>query len=124
VRACLLRTCLRLAHRCIAFTWRALGSCLQAAISHAWLHAHLLPRGRSGTGMHLTRQVRTQAGKVLARCCRVVVILASVLVFRNPMLLETKVCTGVALAGVFAYSQVKRLRGNGGGGKKAKVATT
>ena len=42
--------------------------------------------------------------------CRVVVIVASVVVFRNPMSLQTALCTLVALSGVFAYSQVKRLK--------------
>ena len=47
------------------------------------------------------------------RRCRVIVILASIIVFKNPMPLQTKVCTAIALSGVFAYSQVKRIRGDG-----------
>jgi solute carrier family 35, member E1 len=39
---------------------------------------------------------------------RVIVIVASVLFFRNPMGTQNMVGTGIALAGVFAYSQVKR----------------
>lgn len=39
---------------------------------------------------------------------RVIVIVASVLFFRNPMGTQNMVGTAVALAGVFAYSQVKR----------------
>lgn len=42
-------------------------------------------------------------------CCRVIVIVASVVVFKNPMSLQTKISTMVALAGVFAYSQAKRM---------------
>ena len=39
---------------------------------------------------------------------RVVVIASSILVFRNPVTQQNLVGTAVALAGVFAYSQVKR----------------
>jgi len=49
---------------------------------------------------------------------RVIVIIASVLVFKNPMSQQNMIGTAVALAGVFAYSQVKRMSG-----KKAKPAT-
>mmetsp|Transcript_4592 Transcript_4592/g.9924 ORF Transcript_4592/g.9924 Transcript_4592/m.9924 type:complete len:399 (+) Transcript_4592:48-1244(+) len=41
---------------------------------------------------------------------RVVVIVASVLVFRNPVSMQNAVGTAIALAGVFAYSQVKRMK--------------
>ena len=41
---------------------------------------------------------------------RVVVIVVSVLVFRNPMSQQAAISTGVALAGVAAYSQVKRFK--------------
>lgn len=47
----------------------------------------------------------TEAGGL----CRVIVIVASVIVFKNPMSMQTKISTMVALAGVFAYSQAKRL---------------
>lgn len=40
---------------------------------------------------------------------RVVVIVASVIFFQNPMSTQTKISTMVALLGVFAYSQVKRI---------------
>ena len=50
---------------------------------------------------------------------RVVVIFASVLFFGNPMSNQSKISTGVALAGVFAYSQVKRIRS---GAAKPKAA--
>jgi solute carrier family 35, member E1 len=46
----------------------------------------------------------------------VIVIIASVIVFQNPMSTQSKICTMIALAGVFAYSQAKRLTG------KAKAA--
>jgi len=42
---------------------------------------------------------------------RVIVIVASVIVFQNPMSRQNMLGTAVALAGVFAYSQVKRLSG-------------
>lgn len=58
------------------------------------------------TGEHLTN-VRTRSNVGCA--CRVVVIVASVIVFKNPMAMQTKISTMVALAGVFAYSQAKRL---------------
>lgn len=45
---------------------------------------------------------------------RVVVIASSILVFRNPVTQQNLVGTAIALAGVFAYSQVKR-----GAGKAA-----
>lgn len=48
---------------------------------------------------------------------RVIVIVASVIVFKNPMSQQNMIGTGIALAGVFGYSQVKRLSG------KKKVAT-
>jgi solute carrier family 35 protein E1 len=48
----------------------------------------------------------------------VIVIAASVIFFKNPMSLQSKVCTGIALAGVLAYSQVKRIR------KQVKKAAT
>jgi Triose-phosphate Transporter family len=41
--------------------------------------------------------------------CRVIVIVASVLFFRNAMSTQTAISTMVALLGVFAYSQAKRL---------------
>lgn len=50
---------------------------------------------------------------------RVIVIVASVLVFKNPMSQQNAIGTGVALAGVFLYSQIKRLTGKG----KAKAAS-
>lgn len=40
---------------------------------------------------------------------RVIVIVASVIVFQNPMSRQNMLGTTVALGGVFAYSQVKRL---------------
>ncbi|KDD75356.1 hypothetical protein H632_c725p0, partial [Helicosporidium sp. ATCC 50920] len=40
---------------------------------------------------------------------RVVVIVTSVLIFRNPVTPQNALGTGIALAGVFFYSQVKRL---------------
>jgi solute carrier family 35 protein E1 len=49
---------------------------------------------------------------------RVIVIVASVLFFRNPMGIQNMVGTAIALAGVFAYSQVKR----GQNAAAAKVA--
>ena len=49
---------------------------------------------------------------------RVIVIVASVLFFRNPMGTQNMVGTAIALAGVFAYSQVKR----GQNAAAAKVA--
>uniref|UniRef100_A0A7S3QP47 Sugar phosphate transporter domain-containing protein n=1 Tax=Dunaliella tertiolecta TaxID=3047 RepID=A0A7S3QP47_DUNTE len=45
---------------------------------------------------------------------RVAVIVASVLVFRNPMPLQNALGTAIALLGVFAYSQVKRSVGKAG----------
>jgi solute carrier family 35 protein E1 len=42
---------------------------------------------------------------------RVIVIVTSVIVFQNPMSRQNMIGTAVALAGVFAYSQVKRLSG-------------
>ena len=42
---------------------------------------------------------------------RVVVIVASVIAFRNPVSTVNGVGTAIALAGVFVYSQVKRLSG-------------
>lgn len=47
---------------------------------------------------------------------RVIVIVSSVIVFNHPMSQQNMIGTAVALAGVFAYSQVKRLTG------KAKAA--
>lgn len=47
---------------------------------------------------------------------RVIVIVSSVIVFNHPMSQQNMIGTGFALAGVFAYSQVKRLSG------KAKAA--
>ncbi|CAL8460892.1 g423 [Coccomyxa elongata] len=41
---------------------------------------------------------------------RVIVIVASVLFFQNPMGRQNMIGTGIALAGVFAYSQVKRIQ--------------
>jgi solute carrier family 35, member E1 len=43
---------------------------------------------------------------------RVVVIVASVLFFKNPISTQSAICTGVALVGVFAYSQAKRIFGS------------
>lgn len=40
---------------------------------------------------------------------RVVVIVASVIAFRNPVSAQNAIGTAVALAGVFFYSQVKRI---------------
>lgn len=40
---------------------------------------------------------------------RVIIIVASVIVFRNPVTTQNAIGTAVALAGVFVYSQVKRL---------------
>ncbi len=40
---------------------------------------------------------------------RVVVIASSILVFRNPVTSQNLIGTAIALAGVFAYSQVKRV---------------
>lgn len=48
---------------------------------------------------------------------RVVVIVASLVVFQNPVTRQNALGTAVALAGVFMYSQAKRF-----GGKKAKAA--
>lgn len=42
---------------------------------------------------------------------RVIVIVSSVIVFNHPMSQQNMIGTGIALAGVFAYSQVKRLAG-------------
>ena len=42
---------------------------------------------------------------------RVVVIVASVVAFRNPVSAVNGIGTAIALAGVFIYSQVKRLSG-------------
>ena len=42
---------------------------------------------------------------------RVVVIIASVIAFRNPVSAVNGIGTAIALAGVFIYSQVKRLSG-------------
>ena len=47
---------------------------------------------------------------------RVVVIVSSVIVFQTPVSMLNAIGTAVALSGVFAYSQVKRLAGK----KKAK----
>lgn len=47
---------------------------------------------------------------------RVVVIASSILVFRNPVTQQNLIGTAIALAGVFAYSQVKRIK------PKAKAA--
>ncbi|KAL4443710.1 hypothetical protein ABPG75_011447 [Micractinium tetrahymenae] len=41
---------------------------------------------------------------------RVVVIASSILVFRNPVTQQNLIGTAIALAGVFAYSQVKRIK--------------
>lgn len=41
---------------------------------------------------------------------RVVVIVVSVLFFRNPMTQQAAISTAVALAGVAAYSQAKRFK--------------
>lgn len=46
-------------------------------------------------------------------------IVASVVFLKNPMSIQSAACTGVALGGVFAYSQVKRIRGEQ---KKAAAA--
>ena len=43
---------------------------------------------------------------------RVVVIVASVFFFKNPISTQSAMFTGVALAGVFAYSQAKRIYGS------------
>jgi Triose-phosphate Transporter family len=43
---------------------------------------------------------------------RVVVIVAAVLFFKNPVTTQSMAFTGVALAGVFAYSQAKRIYGS------------
>lgn len=48
---------------------------------------------------------------------RVIVIIASVIIFQNPMSQQNMLGTGIALAGVFAYSQAKRA-----GGAKLKKA--
>ena len=40
---------------------------------------------------------------------RVIVIVASVIIFQNPMSQRNILGTGIALAGVFGYSQAKRL---------------
>lgn len=53
------------------------------------------------------------------RACRILVIVASVVFLKNPMSVQSAACTGVALGGVFAYSQVKRIRGEQ---KKAAAA--
>ncbi|DBA65780.1 hypothetical protein WJX79_001358 [Trebouxia sp. C0005] len=42
---------------------------------------------------------------------RVIVIVASVIVFQNPMSKQNMIGTGISLAGVFIYSQVKRMSG-------------
>lgn len=47
---------------------------------------------------------------------RVIVIVASVIVFRNPMSTQSKIGTAIALVGVFLYSQAKRIS------KKKKTA--
>lgn len=44
---------------------------------------------------------------------RVVVIVASVVVFKNPMSTQNAIGTTLALGGVFLYSQIKRLTGKG-----------
>ena len=49
---------------------------------------------------------------------RVVVIASSILVFRNPVTTQNLAGTALALAGVFAYSQVKKA----GGKAKPKAA--
>ncbi|KAI7747421.1 hypothetical protein M8C21_014990, partial [Ambrosia artemisiifolia] len=41
---------------------------------------------------------------------RVVVIVASIFFFRTPISLTNSIGTGIALAGVFLYSQVKRIK--------------
>lgn len=43
---------------------------------------------------------------------RVVVIVASVFFFKNPISAQSAMFTGVALFGVFAYSQAKRIYGS------------
>ena len=43
---------------------------------------------------------------------RVVVIVAAVLFFKNPVTTQSMIYTGVALFGVFAYSQAKRIYGS------------
>lgn len=43
---------------------------------------------------------------------RVVVIVAAVLFFKNPVTTQSMIFTGVALFGVFAYSQAKRIYGS------------
>lgn len=43
---------------------------------------------------------------------RVVVIVAAVFFFKNPISTQSAIFTGVALAGVFAYSQAKRIYGS------------
>jgi solute carrier family 35, member E1 len=50
---------------------------------------------------------------------RVVVIIAAVLVFQNPMTAQSAVGTVVALLGVFFYSQAKRM-GSGSSGESSK----
>ena len=42
---------------------------------------------------------------------RIIVIVASVIVFRNPVTTTNAIGTALALFGVFAYSQVKRFSG-------------
>lgn len=49
---------------------------------------------------------------------RVVIIAASLLVFRNPVTTQNLLGTAMALGGVFLYSQVKRAQG-----KEAKAAS-
>jgi len=51
---------------------------------------------------------------------RVVVILASIVVFQNPVTRQGAIGTAIALAGVFAYSQAKRL-GKKGSASKASA---
>jgi hypothetical protein len=43
---------------------------------------------------------------------RVVVIVAAVLFFKNPVTTQSMIYTGIALFGVFAYSQAKRIYGS------------
>lgn len=54
-------------------------------------------------------------------CKRVAVIVASLLFFHNPISTQNAVGTAMALAGVFLYSQVKRLQGDK---KKAAAASS
>ena len=72
------------------------------------IHQH--PELRDTDGLHLANSQAACVGYNKASLCRVVVIVASVVVFRNPMSMQTALCTLMALGGVFAYSQVKRMK--------------